>query len=123
MTIGCWIKVYEVSGWWHGRWQGGVQGRGAFGIRGRGRGQDRGDNNAVNDSHSAVEVPPSPQHDVPPVDRQWTHDGFEELKRREEQCFQRQDQPQGSNGNNPGLGSPREDERDNFHRTAPSARL
>jgi hypothetical protein len=36
---------------------------------------------------------------VPPVDRPWTHDGFEELKRREEQRLQRQDQSQGPNPN------------------------
>jgi CASC3/Barentsz eIF4AIII binding protein len=91
----------SLSGWWRGRWQGGVRGRG-FGIRGRGRGRDRGDTNAGNDNHSAGEVPPSPQCDVPPVDRQWTHDGFEELKRREEQRSRRQDQSQGSNGNSRG---------------------
>src|SRR5260370_33404398 len=50
----------SLSGWWRGRWQGGVRGRG-FGIRGRGRGRDRGEINAGNDSHSAGEVTPSPQ--------------------------------------------------------------
>ena len=91
----------SLSGWWRGRWQGGARGHG-FGIRGRGRGRDRGDTNTGNESHSPGEVPPSPQHDVPPVDRQWTHDGFEELKRREEQRSQRQDQSQASNGNGRG---------------------
>jgi hypothetical protein len=90
-----------LSEWWRGRWQGGARGRG-FGIRGRGRGRDRGDTNVGNESHSPGEVPPSPQCDVPPVDRQWTHDGFEELKRREEQRLQRQDQSQTSNGNSRG---------------------
>lgn len=90
-----------LSEWWRGRWQGGPRGRG-FGIRGRGRGRDRGDSNAGNDSHSPAELPPSPQRDVPPVDRQWTHDGFEELKRREEQRLQRQEQSQASNGNSRG---------------------
>ena len=90
-----------LSGWWRGRWQGGARGRG-FGIRGRGRGRDRGDTNGSNESHSPGEVPPSPQRDVPPIDRQWTHDGFEELKRREEQRLQRQGQSQTSNGNSRG---------------------
>ena len=90
-----------LSGWWRGLWQGGARGRG-FGIRGHGRGRDRGDTNAGNDSRSPGEVSPSPQHDVPPIDRQWTHDGFEELKRREEQRLQRQDQSQTSNGNSRG---------------------
>ena len=88
-----------LSGWWRGRWQGGTRGRG-FGIRGRGLGRDRGDTNTGNESHSPGEVLPSPQRDVPPIDRQWTHDGFEELKRREEQRSQRQAQSQTSNGNN-----------------------
>ena len=89
------------SPWWRKRWQGGPRGRG-FGFRGRGQGRDRGDTNAGNDGHSNGEVPPSPLADVPPVDRQWKHDGFEELKRRDEQRLQRQDQSQGSSGNNRG---------------------
>ena len=88
-----------LSVWWRGRWQGGTRGRG-FGIRGRGSARDRGDTKAGDDGHSPGEVLPSPQRDVPPIDRQWTHDGFEELKRREEQRSQRQDQSQTSNGNN-----------------------
>ena len=94
-------NLRSLSGWWRGRWQGGARGHG-FGIRGRGRGRDRGDINAGNDSRSPGEVPPSPQCDVPPVDRQWTHDGFEELKRREEHRLQRQDQSQASNSNSRG---------------------
>jgi hypothetical protein len=90
-----------LSGWWRKRWQGAPRGRG-FGFRGRGQGRDRGDTNASNDSHPNDEVPPSPLADVPPVDRQWKHDGFEELKRRDEQRLQRQDRSQGSNGNNRG---------------------
>ncbi|KAH9959852.1 hypothetical protein BC827DRAFT_443573 [Russula dissimulans] len=90
----------SLSGWWRGRWQGGVRGRG-FGIRGRGRGRDRGDTNASTDGHSTGQVL-SPAGDVPPVDRPWTHDGFEELKRREEQRLQRPDQTYGSNSNDRG---------------------
>jgi hypothetical protein len=91
----------SLSGWWRGRWQGGARGR-PFGPRGRGRGRDRGDTNAGNDSHSIGEAPPSPQGEVPPVDRPWTHDGYEELKRREEQRLQRQDPPPRSNNNSRG---------------------
>ena len=92
-------NLRSLSGWWRGRWQGGARGR-PFGSRGRGRG--RGDTNTGNDGHSIGEAPLSPQGEVPPVDRQWTHDGFEELKRREEQRSQRQDPPQRSNNNTRG---------------------
>ena len=92
----------SLSGWWRGRWQGGARGRG-FGVRGRGRGRGRGGAHASNDSHSNGEVPSSSPADLPPVDRPWTHDGFEELKRREEQRSQRQDQTQGSNSNSRGV--------------------
>ena len=92
-------NLRTLSPWWRGRWQGGPRGRG-FGPRGREQGRDRGDINAGNNTH---EVSPSPQGDVPPVDRQWTHDGYEELKRRDEQRLQRQEQSQGSTGNGRGL--------------------
>ncbi|KAI0258108.1 hypothetical protein BC834DRAFT_121520 [Gloeopeniophorella convolvens] len=85
----------SLSGWWRGRWQGGIRGRG-FGMRGRGRGRGRGGAHVGAEDPSAGEVPSS-QEEVLPVDRQWTHDGFEEMKRREEQRthFQ-QRQEQGS---------------------------
>ena len=89
----------SLSGWWRGRWQGGARGRG-FGVRGHGRGRGRGAAHASNDSHPNGEIPSSPPVDLPPVDRPWTHDGFEELKRREEQRSQRQDQ--GTNSNSHG---------------------
>ncbi|KAH9174601.1 hypothetical protein EDB89DRAFT_554680 [Lactarius sanguifluus] len=92
----------SLSGWWRGRWQGGARGRG-FGVRGRGRGRGRGSAHASNDSHPIDEAPPSEPVELPPVDRPWTHDGFEELKRREEQRAQRQDQTQGSNNNSRGV--------------------
>ncbi|KAH8984252.1 hypothetical protein EDB92DRAFT_1950961 [Lactarius akahatsu] len=92
----------SLSGWWRGRWQGGARGRG-FGVRGRGRGRGRGGAHASNDSHPIDEVPYSEPVELPPVDRPWTHDGFEELKRREEQRSQRQDQTQGSNSNSRGV--------------------
>ncbi|KIJ56926.1 hypothetical protein M422DRAFT_23063 [Sphaerobolus stellatus SS14] len=63
----------SLSGWWRGRWQGrgrGVRGRGGFGVNFgmRGRGGFAG-----NTGH---QVEPA---NVPPVDRTWTHDGFDEL--------------------------------------------
>jgi CASC3/Barentsz eIF4AIII binding len=88
----------SLSGWWRGRWQGGPRGRG-FPVRGRGRERGRGSANPTPDSHSNHDSPSPSQPDVPPVDRQWTHDGFEELKRREEQRSQRRGHSQGSNGN------------------------
>ncbi|KAE9409825.1 hypothetical protein BT96DRAFT_458612 [Gymnopus androsaceus JB14] len=52
----------SLSGWWRGRWQGG--------FRGRGRGRPF----------------PREQHVQPetPVNREWTHDGFEEMKQNED---------------------------------------
>jgi hypothetical protein len=49
-------------------------------------------------------LPGRPHHHFLPTvssneDRPWTHDGFEELKRREEQRSQRRGHSQGSNGN------------------------
>ncbi|KAF8260616.1 hypothetical protein EI94DRAFT_1811419 [Lactarius quietus] len=92
----------SLSGWWRGRWQGGARGRG-FGVRGHGRGRGRGGAHTTNDGHSNGEIPTSSPTDLPPVDRPWTHDGFEELKRREEQRSQRQDQTQGSSSNSRGV--------------------
>ncbi|GLB34096.1 putative CASC3/Barentsz eIF4AIII binding protein [Lyophyllum shimeji] len=65
----------SLSGWWRGRWQGRGRGRGF--IRGRGRGGFFG--GYAND-HDGVDL-----KDVPPIEQQWTHDGYEELKQREEQ--------------------------------------
>ncbi|KAF8640091.1 hypothetical protein AX17_001329 [Amanita inopinata Kibby_2008] len=67
----------SLSGWWRGRWQGRGRGRG-FGARGRG-GHDQGPS-----SHQEVGANGSTT-DVPPIERPWTHDGFEEMKRKEEQ--------------------------------------
>lgn len=92
----------SLSGWWRGRWQGGARGRG-FGGRGHGRGRGRGGAHTSNDSHPNGEISSSSPVELPPVDRPWTHDGFEEQKRREEKRSQRQDQTQGSNGNSRGV--------------------
>jgi hypothetical protein len=70
-----------LSNWWRGRGRGGVpnrgRGRGGWGGYGRpppGFGPDTDRNN--------MEVESA---EVPPVDRAWTHDGFEEMRRRDEQ--------------------------------------
>ncbi|KAH9850828.1 hypothetical protein C2E23DRAFT_301800 [Lenzites betulinus] len=86
-------KEYRsLSGWWRGQWQSRGRGRGSFGPRGRGRGgffhphrgpTDEGDG----DGHDEPVT-----EEVPPVDRQWTHDGFEEMKKRDERRRALQDQ-------------------------------
>lgn len=75
-------NLRSLSGWWRGRWQGGMRGRVGF-SRGsfRGRGGFFGSPFAGN---------PTAEQDVEedgaqPVDLAWTHDGFEELKRNEEE--------------------------------------
>jgi hypothetical protein len=95
----------SLSGWWRVRWQGGARGR-SFGVRGRGLGRGpapgRGGASTAHDSHPSPDSSSLSQVDVPPVERPWTHDGFEELKRRDEQRTLRQDQSQGPNGNSRG---------------------
>lgn len=78
----------SLSGWWRGRWQGrGSRGRGGFdrgfSARGRGRG---GGSGPANGGHwdGQVDSESFPQAEVPPIDRAWTHDGFEEMKQRED---------------------------------------
>ena len=69
----------SLSGWWRGRWQGRGRGRGfpmRGGVRGGFHGRTAQENGDVSTEHDG---------DVPPVDRPWTHDGFEEMKQREEQ--------------------------------------
>ncbi|PPQ79489.1 hypothetical protein CVT25_003372 [Psilocybe cyanescens] len=64
----------SLSGWWRGRGRG--RGRG-FG--GRGRGGFQGPQSRV-----GVEATPPNPADLPPIERAWTHDGFEDMKRKEE---------------------------------------
>ncbi|KAI0832678.1 hypothetical protein BC628DRAFT_339604 [Trametes gibbosa] len=78
-------KEYRsLSGWWRGQWQSRGRGRGGFGPRGRGRG------GFLPARRTPVDEPNGDGHDeplaedVPPVERQWTHDGFEEMKKRDE---------------------------------------
>ncbi|KAG6830512.1 hypothetical protein H0H92_000353 [Tricholoma furcatifolium] len=64
-------ELRSLSGWWRDR-RGG-RGRGN-GFRGRGRGGFAGQNGAE-----------EPAEDLPPIEKTWGHDGFEEMKQREEQ--------------------------------------
>ncbi|KAI0082344.1 hypothetical protein K474DRAFT_1655080 [Panus rudis PR-1116 ss-1] len=67
-----------MSSWWRDK-RGRGRGRGAFLIRGQGgRGGFVG-RQAAQDADTR-EGP----EDIPPIDRPWTHDGFEEMRRREE---------------------------------------
>ncbi|KAJ6466713.1 hypothetical protein C8R47DRAFT_1234682 [Mycena vitilis] len=66
----------SLSGWWRGRWQGRARGA-AYPPRGRGRG---GFSNPTG-PHSVAAPDAEP---AAPVDRAWTHDGFEEMRRRED---------------------------------------
>jgi hypothetical protein len=80
----------SLSGWWRVRWQG-RRGRGfdrGFAIAGRGRGRhpEEQSTRPVNGDHpqpDGGELSDAPG-DVPPIERPWGHDGFEEMKRREE---------------------------------------
>lgn len=82
----------SLSGWWRGRWQSRGRGRGVFSMHGRNRG---GFFPNASRSFSQDEGVPSEEPDVPPVERTWTHDGFEEMKRRDERrrALQEQQQP------------------------------
>ena len=81
----------SLSGWWRGRWQSRGRGRGAFGMRGRGRGFYSGPPMSHQDD---VQAPDEQAVEVPPVDRPWTHDGFEEMKRKDERRGALQEQQQ-----------------------------
>ncbi|KAK2466014.1 hypothetical protein APHAL10511_001655 [Amanita phalloides] len=76
----------SLSGWWRGRWQNRGRGRG-FALRGRG---GHGQNLPPNDPDVN-----GTSTDLPPIERTWTHDGYEEMKRKEEQ--RHADQQQQSN--------------------------
>jgi len=78
----------SLSGWWRGRWQGRGRGRGGF-SGGFGRGRGRGGFTDSESSRPAPETPMSqetekPPAETPPIDQLWTHDGFEEMKKRDE---------------------------------------
>ncbi|KAG6884827.1 hypothetical protein C0993_008000 [Termitomyces sp. T159_Od127] len=79
----------SLSGWWRDR-RGG-RGRGN-GFRGRGRGVFPGASVAEERGDDGKEV------ELPPIERTWGHDGFEEMKKREEQRKANQTQTQHSSG-------------------------
>ncbi|KAF5363386.1 hypothetical protein D9756_000247 [Leucocoprinus leucothites] len=62
----------SLSGWWRGKWQGRGRGRGGFAPSPRRQGPHVGEENKEEIT------------DLPPIERPWTHDGFEEMKRKEE---------------------------------------
>lgn len=71
----------SLSGWWRGRWQGRGHARGV--MRGGGRGgyfapHTSQPNLGVEDQLSTN------MNGVPPIERAWTHDGFEEMRRKED---------------------------------------
>ncbi|KAJ4479161.1 hypothetical protein J3R30DRAFT_2726859 [Lentinula aciculospora] len=69
-------NLRSLSGWWRGRWQGGVRGRGSF----RGRGGLLGRPFAAKfDAEHDME-----EDGAQSVDQAWTHDRFEESKQIEE---------------------------------------
>ena len=70
----------SLSGWWRGRERGRGRGR-AFGMR-RGRGGFQGA--LLNAGSGGEDLAKSTDGKLPPIDRPWTHDGFEDMKRREE---------------------------------------
>ena len=80
----------SLSGWWRGRWQGRGRGRG-FPMRGRGGrffpGHPLAHERAEGDE---AEKGAEEKSEVPPIEKTWGHDGFEEMRRREDQ--RREDQ-------------------------------
>lgn len=90
----------SLSGWWRGRWQSRGRGRGVFSTRGRRpflpgpSPSAHGPENAEGEDDFGA----APSAEVPPIERTWTHDGFEEMKRREEH---RQPQKQDSSQDAP----------------------
>lgn len=84
----------SLSGWWRGRWQG--RGRGFVGGRGRGVpliGSDSGHRGSAERDSDPQEAQ-KPTTEVPRVDQPWTHDGYEEMSKREERKHEAQQQQQ-----------------------------
>ncbi|PCH40829.1 hypothetical protein WOLCODRAFT_143244 [Wolfiporia cocos MD-104 SS10] len=84
-----------LSSWWRGRWQARGRGRVGFSFRGRGRGGFFGGSATPHEHQDGEgEADLSAPADIPPVERTWTHDGYEEMKRRDERRReQREQQP------------------------------
>ncbi|RPD66916.1 hypothetical protein L226DRAFT_498624 [Lentinus tigrinus ALCF2SS1-7] len=92
----------SLSGWWRGRWQSRGRGRSAFGMRGRGRGFFPGGlARPFPQDEGGVQEDPA---EVPPSERPWGHDGFEEMKKRDERRRALQEQQQSATPSQRGLG-------------------
>lgn len=74
-------ELRSLSGWWRGKWQGRARGRGGFPI-GNGR-------PVLNQGEALKEE----NVNLPPIERTWTHDGFEEMRRKEDQRTELRAQP------------------------------
>ena len=89
----------SLSGWWRGRWQGRGRGRGGFDrgfVRGRGRGGFFGPQPQFRPPNQDPQVNVQDAETVdtaPPVEKAWTHDGFEEMKQRDDNHRSVQQQP------------------------------
>ncbi|KAI0030884.1 hypothetical protein K488DRAFT_71830 [Vararia minispora EC-137] len=70
-----------LSGWWRGRWQFRGRGRGAPHAFANGRGM--APQELVN-GHAHAQDDGTPEDAISPSERPWTHDGFEEMRRRDE---------------------------------------
>ncbi|THV08241.1 hypothetical protein K435DRAFT_4592 [Dendrothele bispora CBS 962.96] len=76
-------ELRSLSNWWRGRWQGRGRGRGFMRGRGGFAGFARQEDQDGEDTSN-----------LPPVDRAWTHDGFEEMKKVDERRRNLQEQQQ-----------------------------
>ncbi|KIM57330.1 hypothetical protein SCLCIDRAFT_1219543 [Scleroderma citrinum Foug A] len=101
-------NLRSLSGWWRGRWQGRGRGRGVdrMFMRGRGRGPVAGSDSGHRGSAEGDSDPQEaqkPPTEVPRVDQPWTHDGYEEMKKRDERRREAQQQqaPRGAQGFGP----------------------
>ena len=78
----------SLSGWWRARRQGRGRGRGGFSggfMRGGGRGGFTGpESNRPERETPVSQETEKPPAETPPIDQPWTHDGFEEMNKRDE---------------------------------------
>lgn len=83
----------SLSGWWRGRWQGRGRGRGVINSKGhaaRGRGAVNGEHTSRREATPTSNMVESDsgqfsrQLEIPPVERAWTHDRYEESRVKED---------------------------------------
>lgn len=89
----------SLSGWWRGRWQG--RGRG-FAPRGRGGFHTTRPQPGGQTADDNPDAPLSAPVEVAPIEKSWTHDGYEEMRRREEQRQHKTTPVRGGFGNSRG---------------------